>query len=387
MPGSTSSAGSAAGGAWWPPAARSARGPFATGATISSPRFVCACSDGATSSARSCLPSFEAGSTREGSHPSPANAGDRRPARRVPALAEALDERALLSPNARLERAASSAGSFRPHRLRCAAARADRRPVRQVAPAAGRVPRAGGRARRARSVGWAAWFYQYVFMLLALAFTAPERAANTCRLILVSIYFWSGLQKLNPGFFHDTFPWLMEPITRHVHADALLQFAFVVPLVETGIGIALLTRRTRKPALIVAAAMHGFILLMIGPLGQRHNSVVWSWNIVIALAAFLLFWKAPDFSARDVLQPRGARFHALVLALFTVAPALSFFNAWDHYLSWSLYSGNKTDADIYMTDAVANKLPGEVLEFVTEEGPDRNGLNIHEWRSEERRVG
>ena len=226
---------------------------------------------------------------------------------------------------------------------------------------------------------WQPWFYQYVFMLLALAFTAPERAANTCRLILVSIYFWSGLQKLNPGFFHDTFPWLMEPIKRHVHADALLQFAFVVPLVETGIGIALLTRRTRKPALIVAAAMHGFILLMIGPLGQRHNSVVWSWNIVIALAAFLLFWKAPDFSARDVLQPRGARFHALVLALFTLAPALSFFNAWDHYLSWSLYSGNKTDADIYMTDAVANKLPGEVLEFVTEEGPDRNGLNIHEW--------
>jgi len=57
----------------------------------------------------------------------------------------------------------------------------------------------------------------------------------------------------------------------------------------------------------------------------------------------------------------------------------SFFNAWDNYRSWALYAGNRNDADVYMTDAVALKLPEDLLEYVYEEGPDRNSLNLPTW--------
>jgi hypothetical protein len=38
-------------------------------------------------------------------------------------------------------------------------------------------------------------------------------AFNTCRLIVATTYFWSGLQKANAGFFEATYPRLVEPLT------------------------------------------------------------------------------------------------------------------------------------------------------------------------------
>ncbi|MDP8951736.1 MAG: hypothetical protein M3N18_05785 [Actinomycetota bacterium] len=67
---------------------------------------------------------------------------------------------------------------------------------------------------------WQPWFYQYLFMFVALAFYPwgggdPEKretAPNVCRLIVASTYLWSGLQKLNAGFFDSLFPWLVGPL-------------------------------------------------------------------------------------------------------------------------------------------------------------------------------
>ena len=55
---------------------------------------------------------------------------------------------------------------------------------------------------------WRPWFYQYLFMLAALAFYPwgrhiPEReqaVLNVFRLIVASVYFYSGLQKVQAGF-------------------------------------------------------------------------------------------------------------------------------------------------------------------------------------------
>jgi hypothetical protein len=99
----------------------------------------------------------------------------------------------------------------------------------------------------------------------------------------------------------------------------------------------------------------------------------------MALSAFLLFWRVPDFSLREMFWPRGAVFQKVVLLLFAVAPLFSFVNGWDNYLSWALYAGNKNDADVYMTDAVSDRLPEGLLEYVYEEGPNRNSLNLSTW--------
>ena len=226
---------------------------------------------------------------------------------------------------------------------------------------------------------WQPWFYQYCFMLLALSLRG--NSAAVCRLIVFSVYFWSGMQKLSGGFAVDAFPWLVEPF-KIVPAWT----GTAVPFVEIAIALALLIRQTRTAALLAAAAMHALILLAIGPLGHNANTVVWPWNLAMAASAFLLFWRTPDFHPRDILWPPRTIFARLVLALFTLAPALSFFDAWDNYLSWALYAGNKNDAAIYMNDAAFDKLPDALQEHVADAGPDRGKIDISTWSYEELNV-
>ena len=64
------------------------------------------------------------------------------------------------------------------------------------------------------------WVYQYLFMLAALGLfswryddvAGRDLTLNICRFIVASIYFWSGLQKLNPEFFNAHFVWVLAPI-------------------------------------------------------------------------------------------------------------------------------------------------------------------------------
>jgi hypothetical protein len=67
---------------------------------------------------------------------------------------------------------------------------------------------------------WQPWFYQYLAMLAALSGfysnSCEDRrgaALHGCRLIVVAVYFWSGIHKLNAGFAYDGFPWLLRPFT------------------------------------------------------------------------------------------------------------------------------------------------------------------------------
>src|SRR3989344_4806837 len=62
---------------------------------------------------------------------------------------------------------------------------------------------------------WQPWFYQYFFMLATIGLfswnysdTEKRQAVlNTSRLIVASIYFFSGLQKVNLAFMGGVFPW------------------------------------------------------------------------------------------------------------------------------------------------------------------------------------
>src|SRR5882672_5137364 len=110
---------------------------------------------------------------------------------------------------------------------------------------------------------WQPWFYQYLFMLAALGFYAwkkPEtkksRATlNLCALIIVSIYFWSGVQKLNAGFINEVWPGMAEPLLRFLPGGLKSlprSTALIIPLLEICVALGLLTRRFRNASVIVA---------------------------------------------------------------------------------------------------------------------------------------
>ncbi|HEX5709110.1 MAG TPA: hypothetical protein VFX96_17545 [Pyrinomonadaceae bacterium] len=222
---------------------------------------------------------------------------------------------------------------------------------------------------------WQPWFYQYVFMLAALLLCARDgsdadrrRAVlNVCRLIVVAVYFWSGAQKLNAGFVERVFPSLVNPYLNRLFGAVDLfprWLIMTVPLLEISIGLGLLTRKFRDASVALAVLMHALILLLLIPVGR--NSVVWPWNVAMAGFAVILFWRAKDFSARDVVLPRRLGLHAVVVVLFGVMPLLSRFDLWDSYLSSTLYSGNTVAAVIHLDEATKARLPPGIQGYAQE---------------------
>ncbi len=229
---------------------------------------------------------------------------------------------------------------------------------------------------------WQPWFYQYLIMLGAVGFLKRDSAWNTCRLVMVCTYFWSGLQKANLDFVHNVFPFMMGAAAQYIPSWA----GFFAPLIEMAIGIGLLTR-FRTYAIYGAIAMHGFILLAIGPLGSNSNSVVWPWNIAMICFLVILFWRQ-EVSAGEVLWPREGVYQKVVLALFGIAPILSFFNLWDGYLSSALYSGVRNTAVIYVTDSLKSRLPKEIVDHVYPSNKAGTGILIlREWSMSELNAG
>jgi uncharacterized membrane protein YphA (DoxX/SURF4 family) len=232
---------------------------------------------------------------------------------------------------------------------------------------------------------WQPWAYQYSLMLATLAvfywkggrLEDESATLNICRLIIASIYFYSGLQKLNSTFAAHVFPELLGggwPFLDSV-GQVLAKFP---PILEASIGIGLLTRRLRNLAVLAAILMHLFILAEYGPFGYNHNTVVWPWNFAMISFDLILFWKA-DFAFGDVLWRNPFAFQKVVLVLVLILPSLSFFGLWDSYLSWSLYSGNVDGANIFCSNKVAAQLPDYLERYVTHLPNNNNRLSIGDW--------
>jgi uncharacterized membrane protein YphA (DoxX/SURF4 family) len=244
---------------------------------------------------------------------------------------------------------------------------------------------------------WQPWFYQYLVMLLVLGVydrgadsSGPALALHVCRFVICSIYFWSGAQKIHTEFFERIFPWLIAPFGESLprFAGPLIKgFGFLAPFLEMGIGIALLTQRFRRFAIIGALAIHTFILLCIGPLGRNWNNVVWPWNLTMMGLVVMLFWKQNGMQAMAILWPPGARLQRIVLVAFGIAPVLSFVSIWDDYLSSSLYAGYRNEPILEVTNGLADRLPKTVRDCVyLTEKPGVNVINLLHWSLNELNV-
>lgn len=261
---------------------------------------------------------------------------------------------------------------------------------------------------------WQPYFFQYGAMLLASSFVMPARrdgedadaALDANRLIVFCVYLWSGLNKLNHTFLTaglDAVPGLatlLSPLAAWMDPTALGRLSVAMPFVESAIGIGLLAGRTRRIAAAGAIAMHVLILLSIGPFGENHNPVVWPWNVAMIGFVWLLFLRGGEAPARRIIWGRGSSLHRALLVLFAVCPLLSLLGWWPSSLSFRLYTFRLYTADIYVTEALRERLPAgtraelEPLSvFFSLEpagggearrvGPYVGGLNVSDWSERE----
>lgn len=228
---------------------------------------------------------------------------------------------------------------------------------------------------------WQPWFFQYVVMLAALALARDEGDTLAAwQTVLVGLYLWSGIQKLNVTFMTHLFPWLVEPVAGVLPAGvhrALLGGWFVVPVLEIAVAVGLLVPRLRNAAVVGAVTTHLVVLVLLGPLAHRTNAVVWPWNLAMAALAVLLFWRRRAASLS--LVPRRLGMHAAAIVLVGFLPALSFSGHWDAYLSGALYSGNIRAAALAVADPVVARLPEPARRHVARNRAGANVLDLWEW--------
>lgn len=233
---------------------------------------------------------------------------------------------------------------------------------------------------------WQPWFFQYFFMLATLALFAWGKsgvannrvALDACRLIVATTYFWTGIQKLNVTFVRETWPemasflpsfWLS--VVNHVPPYLIM----AIPLVEIVIGLGLFMPRFRNRAVLLATATHFAILTVLVLTGE--NIVVWPWNAAMLLSVWILFWQDKETTARRIVMGKKP-YHALVLILFGLLPALSLADLWDSFLSSSIYSGSTYQSAVYLSPAVLARLPAEIHPHVWQKS-EPFFLDINRW--------
>jgi hypothetical protein len=250
---------------------------------------------------------------------------------------------------------------------------------------------------------WQPWFYQYLVMFAVLALGPapedPERgqgSLNACRLIVAGMYVWSGLQKVNVLFAADIFPWLMEPVLKHLPAECheyLRGRGWEAAYLECAVGLGLLVWPLRQVAVVGAVVMHLLVLFSLGPWGHAWNTVVWPWNVAMMVFVVVLFGRTGQVQPWHILWPRRCLVARVALVLFGVMPLFNFFEWWDSYLSAALYSGNTPSARVYISQEVYDRLPPEVRTAyvtlrvdATLDDPCPYEVDIFNWAMEEMNV-
>ncbi len=204
------------------------------------------------------------------------------------------------------------------------------------------------------------WDYEYALLLAVLCSRGPRIPAgnrpavlNTCRLIVVALYGWSAVQKMNITFvtrtWRDVCAGLGPPFS-----DVLGGIGWLIPMVELAIAAGLLVPRLRRAAMVTAVATHATIVALL--VSTHENSVVWPWNVALALLVVLLFHDRTP-TAGHIVRGDGTIRHRALVIVAGVLPILSFAGLWDAYLAGALYSGNTLQAVVIVPPEIVSQLP------------------------------
>lgn len=238
---------------------------------------------------------------------------------------------------------------------------------------------------------WVPFFNEIGALLIVLAlydWRAGDRdrarvVLDTCGTVVVLIYLWSGLQKLNYHFVYSVGPWMLRPFLPESLASYASWLSMPMAPLETALCALLLFRRTRAAGIVLAIGMHAFIVASAGPLGNNGNVQVWFWNAVSAALVWLVF-RGNDGGPHAFLAAPGFPAQRLVVLFFGVMPIFNFvvvgpLGRWDDFQSATLYSGNASDGVVEISNADYERLPPVVAAAVWEMDDGSNMLNLRDW--------
>lgn len=225
------------------------------------------------------------------------------------------------------------------------------------------------------------WAWEFALLLTVMAVLPESHVVACLRLVVASIYFHSGLSKLDVTFLTThgesllsvipaTFGWNLA------ETPVLIRRVLVamLPLGEIAVAIALCVPKTRQVAKWSSIAMHLALLWILGPWGLDHQPGVLIWNLFFIGQNLILFSRIPKLASaesdkagsfREPPRWRMAIGYGFVAGVILL-PFLEPFGLFDHWPAWAVYASRPERTLVYVTENRVGDLPPELQKFLSE---------------------
>ena len=247
---------------------------------------------------------------------------------------------------------------------------------------------------------WQPWVFEYLMLLLPTLYlsrnTDTEKAHRILRLqafVLAAVYLFAGLQKLNPEFI----PSIWQPIVANLfhipsqNEGPWLPWGYAIPVLEIIGAVFLVLKPTRIWGVALFLVTHLFILYYLMPSGINYNSIVWPWNIALAVLIIPVFVNSGVQFFKQPILPKSADglLPAFVLLLL-ILPAVNLFGYYETELSSNLFTGKSNNMLLMIKPEALPKIPQHLKRYVVnyQYVPQYNGpiISMQMWAMHEMNV-
>jgi hypothetical protein len=210
------------------------------------------------------------------------------------------------------------------------------------------------------------WAYLMILFSVLMISLDEKSILRWCRRIVISIYFYSAISKLDYQFSHSVGREMVHAIGWFfgLHAeiwasDVVPAIALSLPAAELLVAMLLCWSRTRVLGGWLAIGLHVGLLLVLGPFGLDHLPGVLIWNVLFIGQAWLLFIAKDSVAKESVADSEGesrpvglqASF-AVAIAMVAIAfpltrvisPAIELPIICDHWVAWEVYAPRSSRA-------------------------------------------
>jgi hypothetical protein len=209
------------------------------------------------------------------------------------------------------------------------------------------------------------WVYQFLVLGTLLVLLPPRSALAFGRVWMASIYFHSGLSKLDASFAREMGPLFVRALARALGLGALPMArleatAFLMPVAEIVVAGLLLVRPTRRLGYVGALLIHAALLLILGPWGLGHSTIVLAWNVALAVEEYVLFWPRSSTEAPALRFATRAKLVAIPFGLLLILPLGERLGLFDSWPSHALYAGHSESTTLYFSSERHPGLPADL---------------------------
>ncbi|MBI2477519.1 MAG: hypothetical protein HYV60_02365 [Planctomycetia bacterium] len=238
------------------------------------------------------------------------------------------------------------------------------------------------------------WAYQFVLFAAVMAGCRAGVATQLMRWIVVSIYVYSAISKLDYQFLHSLGPQFLSTLTGFVgvasgdwSVNLQAWLASLFPLGELVVGIGLLVPPTRRTAVSAAIGLHLLLMLILSPWGLSHQPGVLVWNLYFIAQAWMLFAETKVNEELAIKGPSRRVPEAMccfVAGIVIAFPASEPFGYCDHWPAWELYSPRSSRVQVAIHDSAAERLPREIQQQLSPASGESawRQLHIDRWSLE-----